>query len=99
MNFQEFKTSVANEGQPIPPAGLSKALQALWYSHRGDWDLAHTLAQEADSPDGDWVHAYLHREEGDAGNAAYWYHRARKPVCTDSLPQEWQAIATALTGS
>ncbi|HSI83789.1 MAG: hypothetical protein ACAI35_14615 [Candidatus Methylacidiphilales bacterium] len=97
MNFQEFKASVANKDLAAPPAGLSKSLQALWFSHRGDWDHAHTLAQEADSADGDWVHAYLHRVEGDPANASYWYHRARKPVCTDSLPLEWEAIAAALT--
>jgi hypothetical protein len=71
-------------------------LEALWHDARGDWDAAHTVAQEIESPDGAWIHAYLHRKEGDAGNAAYWYKRAGKPVASTSLDAEWTAIATAL---
>jgi hypothetical protein len=79
-----------------PPSGLSVALQALWQDGRGDFDAAHALAQSDEGGDGDWVHAYLHRKEGDASNAAYWYRRARKPFCRDSLQTEWDAIAAAL---
>ena len=80
-----------------PPVGLAPALCALWADGRGDWDRAHALAQGAPGADGAWVHAYLHRKEGDASNAAYWYRRAGKPVCESSLADEWRAIARALT--
>lgn len=79
-----------------PPAALSLALAALWHDAHGDWDKAHELAQAEDGRDGDWIHAYLHRKEGDNGNAGYWYRRAGKPVCRNSLKQEWREIADAL---
>lgn len=84
---------------PEPPAGLSAALTALWHDARGDWDAAHQVAQDIAGPDGAWIHAYLHRKEGDAGNAAYWYRRAGKPVPSTSLEAEWNAIATALSAA
>src|SRR6185312_9033137 len=79
-----------------PPAGLNLPLQALWLDARGDWNGAHDAAQADEGGAGDWVHAYLHRKEGDAGNAAYWYRRARKPVCRAPLDEEWAAIASEL---
>jgi hypothetical protein len=80
------------------PAELDLALQALWHDARGDWHRAHTLAQEEGGGDGDWVHAYLHRKEGDKANADYWYRCAgREPVGGQiSLEHEWDAIVTAL---
>lgn len=82
MSFAEFLQSTA-AGNP-PPPGLSRALQALWHEARGEWDAAHTLAQEAGGNDGAWVHAYLHRKEGDEANAGYWYRRAgRTPASGD----------------
>lgn len=77
---------------------MSLPLQALWWERKGNWDRAHELCQEARSREGDWVHAYLHRVEGDEDNAAYWYARARQPVCRTGLDEEWQAIARALLG-
>ena len=70
-------------------------LQALWHDGRGDWNAAHEVAQDVPDPDGAWVHAYLHRKEGDASNAAYWYHRASQPECRVSLDAEWEAIVRA----
>jgi hypothetical protein len=70
-------------------------LVALWHDARGDWDAAHTVAQDVPDPDGAWVHAYLHRKEGDLGNAAYWYRRAGKPAATGSLEEEWRQIVGA----
>jgi hypothetical protein len=93
MNLATFRQSLV---APAPPAGLGLALEALWHDARGDFDRAHDLAQRDEGGAGDWVHAYLHRKEGDSGNAAYWYRRARKPVCRDSLDAEWGAIAEAL---
>ncbi len=80
-------------------AGLSLPLQALWHDDRGDWDRAHELAQAAAGKAGDWVHAYLHRKEGDAGNARYWYARAGRPEFRGSLADEWTAISAELLGA
>ncbi|HAJ34643.1 MAG TPA: hypothetical protein DCL15_02955 [Chloroflexi bacterium] len=92
MQLSEFQASLS---QPTPPAGLSPALQALWYAAKGDWERAHEITQPGGSAL-DWVHAYLHRVEGDLGNAAYWYRRAGKPVATGALDAEWAELATAL---
>ncbi len=94
MSFADFlKSSTAD---PAPPAGLAPALQALWQDARGNWDDAHALAQAAGDADGAWVHAYLHRKEGDLGNASYWYRRAGRPVAQGELRAEWEQIARAL---
>lgn len=79
-------------------ATLSPLLRALWHDARGEWDTAHQLAQEVDDVDGAWVHAYLHRKEGDLSNAAYWYGRAQQPVAADGLDAEWARIVTHLLG-
>jgi hypothetical protein len=93
MTLDEFRQSLtATE----PPVGLTLALAALWWDTRGDWKRAHESAQQDEGKDGSWVHAYLHRKEGDQSNAAYWYSRAGKPVCRESLDAEWVSITTAL---
>lgn len=97
MTTDEF---IATTGADTPPAGLPPLLLALWHDARGDWNAAHDVAQDVPDPDGAWVHAYLHRKEGDAGNAAYWYRRAARPVCTDDLRAEWsQLVSTFLARS
>jgi hypothetical protein len=93
MTLAELKATLQ---QQTPPPGLPPALRALWLDARGDWDAAHQTAQDIADASGAWVHAYLHRKEGDEGNAAYWYNRAGKPVCRVSLPEEWDAIAGEL---
>jgi hypothetical protein len=93
MDLAAFRTSLSLAS---PPSNLSPSLRALWLDARGDWNGAHDAAQADEGGAGDWVHAYLHRKEGDAGNAAYWYRRARKPVCRTLLDEEWAAIASAL---
>jgi hypothetical protein len=93
MDLAAFRASLAASS---PPPSLSDALRALWLDARGDWDGAHDAAQADEGGAGDWVHAYLHRKEGDAGNAAYWYRRAGKPDCRSSLDEEWEALASAL---
>jgi hypothetical protein len=93
MDLADFRASLV---APAPPPILSPALRALWLDAQGNWDGAHDSAQADEGGAGDWVHAYLHRKEGDPGNAAYWYRRARKPVCKTSLDEEWAAIADAL---
>lgn len=81
-----------------PPDGLSAPLQGLWQDALGDWDRAHVCAQKDPGSDGSWVHAYLHRKEGDRGNAGYWYRRAGRPMPAASQPlqAEWEEIARAL---
>jgi hypothetical protein len=79
-----------------PPPGLSAAAEALWWDAKGDWATAHERAQAQDDSDGAWVHAYLHRKEGDLANAGYWYRRAGKPVAAGALEEEWRAIAQVL---
>jgi len=93
MTFDEFRLSI-NAGEP--PAGLSLALAGLWWDAKGDWKRAHESAQEDAGREGAWVHAYLHRKEGDRDNAAYWYVRAGKSVCREPLDAEWISIVKAL---
>ncbi|MEX2233448.1 MAG: hypothetical protein WD824_14895 [Cyclobacteriaceae bacterium] len=93
MTIEDFSSSLK---QPHPPQGLPKLLEALWYDGKNDWESAHNIAQDISSAEGSWVHAYLHRREGDEGNAAYWYRRAGKPVPRISLQEEWKQIAIAL---
>jgi hypothetical protein len=94
MTVDEFRASLSASDVP---AGLAPAIAALWHDARGEWDEAHRVAQDVRDEDGGaWVHAYLHRKEGDEGNAAYWYGRARQPVARDTLEAEWTRIATAL---
>jgi len=93
MDLAAFRASLA---AAAPPDGLSPALQALWWDARDDWGKAHALAQTDEGGAGDWVHAYLHRKEGDAANAGYWYRRAGRPASRVPLAEEWAAIATAL---
>lgn len=93
MDLTRFKASL--EGA-APPAGLDAVLGALWQAAKGDWHAAHHLAQSDRSAAGAWVHAHLHRVEGDEGNADYWYRRAGKPRSTAPLEVEWDEIAGAL---
>jgi len=78
------------------PPGLAPLLRALVLEARGDWNGAHHIAQDDDSRDGAWVHAYLHRKEGDIGNAAYWYRQAAQPVASGAHDEEWRRIASEL---
>ncbi len=96
MTIEAFQQSLS---AAEPPDGLSLALQALWWAGKGDWNRAHACAQQQEGDPGcDWVHAHLHRQEGDLGNARYWYRRATRPVPAISLQDEWAAIAAHLLG-
>jgi hypothetical protein len=94
LNAQEFFAALNHGGSP--PAALSLPQLALWHAKIGNWDRAHDLSQDIPDPDGAWIHAYLHRQEGDLPNAAYWYHRANRsmPASSVGIEQEWQNIAT-----
>ncbi len=78
------------------PPNLSIPLQALWFDKKGDWAKAHALVQDESDRDSAWVHAYLHRVEGDLSNARYWYRRAGRPAATSELDREWRHIVTDL---
>jgi hypothetical protein len=93
MDLREFRKTLEKDR---PPQGLNCALAGLWWDAKGDWRKAHESAQQDEGPAGAWVHAYLHRKEGDSGNAGYWYRRAGQIFCRKPLEDEWQAIAEDL---
>lgn len=93
LDLQTFRDSLA---KPQPPAGLSSALQALWWDAKGDWHKAHERAQEDDDAAGMRVHAYLHRKEGDQSNAEYWYRRCGAAPSILTLDEEWEELARGL---
>jgi hypothetical protein len=93
MTLAEFKRSVSKRS---PPPGFAPALVALWWEAKGDWERAHALVMDESGKDCAWIHAYLHRVEGDLGNARYWYGQAGKAVPTGPLRAEWDSIACAL---
>ncbi|MDR1146375.1 MAG: hypothetical protein LBK71_09610 [Verrucomicrobiales bacterium] len=97
MKLEEFETSVRRDTQP--PAGLSAPLQALWHERRGEWHEAHKLVREAETPNENWIHAYLHRVAGDEDKAAYWYARASKVRPHLPFESEWRQIVAALLPS
>ena len=92
MDLQTFERSLASD----QPPELSSYLLAMWYDAKGDWNTAHDIVNDKEGAKAAWVHAYLHRKEGDKGNAAYWYARAGKPVSTLSFDAEWKEIINAL---
>jgi hypothetical protein len=96
VSFTDFKTSLAGDA---PAAGLTPVLAGLWWLAKGNWDRAHKIVQDETGRDAAWVHAHLHRVEGDLGNASYWYRQAGRPVATDALDIEWERIVSALLGS
>lgn len=93
MTLDQFRRTLTDAA---PPQSLTVPLRALWFDGRGDWNQAHSVAQDVEDATGAWVHAYLHRKEGDPQNAEYWYRRAGKPVATSALDDEWAAIVTLL---
>jgi len=93
MDDAEFRRSLEAAS---PPRGMQRALQALWWDARGDWDKAHRCAMQDDTQEGAWAHAYLHRKEGDLPNARYWYRQAGKTMPDGALAAEWRAMVKAL---
>jgi hypothetical protein len=93
MTLSDFRATLS---ETAPPDSLPAALRALWHDAKGDWDRAHAVVQDEESADAAHVHAYLHRKEGDLGNARYWYRRAGHPEATASLDDEWAAIVEEL---
>ncbi len=93
MNFETFTNTLS---QGTPPKELSVYLQSLWYDGIGDWNKAHSIIQDVEDETGSWIHAYLHRKEGDKFNANYWYNRAGKSMPLYTAEQEWEEIIKAL---
>ena len=93
MDLENFKASLS---ETFPPKNISVLLKSLWLDAKGDWHGAHHLVDDLEESKAYWVHAYLHRKEGDASNANYWYRRAGKQMPQYSLQQEWDEIVSAL---
>ena len=89
MTVVEFERTLSRTALP---KGLSASLAALWWARKGDWDRAHKLVMDETGTDAAWVHAYLHRVEGDLPNARYWYRQAGRTAPSGSLQAEWNAI-------
>ncbi len=93
MTLAEFKASLS---QQMPPESLDNAQKALWYAGKDDWEQAHAFAQQKKDSQSAWVHAYLHRQEGDILNAEYWYTRASKKFPDNTLQEEWEDMVRIL---
>lgn len=93
MNVAAF---IASLDGAAPAPSLSAPLAGLWWAAKGDWDRAHQIVQDESGREAAWVHAYLHRVEGDLGNAGYWYRQAGQVAAKDSLEAEWQRVAATL---
>lgn len=91
MDLAAFKSSLQ---AAQPPTGVNPCLTALWYDAKQDWEQAHNIAQDIQDQGGSWVHAYLHRKEGDPGNARYWYNKAGRHMPGYDLEKEWDEIVT-----
>jgi len=89
----EFKASFSGA---TPAPDLDALLAALWWAAKGGWDQAHKIVQDESTADAAWVHAYLHRVEGDFGNAGYWYRQAGRPVAKGTIEAEWERITSVL---
>ncbi len=95
MDISFFKKSLAGDA---PPEDATVYLKALWYDKKGDWNNAHNLIQDLQDKNASWIHAYLHRKEGDVANANYWYTRAGKTRYSGTIENEWEELLTALIG-
>ena len=95
-NIQVFEDTLTSD---TPPEFWPEALQALWWDAKGHWENSHNIAQEIHSNLGNWIHAYLHRKEGDDWNAGYWYSRAQKEFPKMSLDDEFKTIIDSIFGN
>ena len=88
-NYAAFQNSLA---EPSPPTNWPRGLKALWYDAKNDWEGSHDIAQEMHTNLGSWIHAYLHRKEGDEFNAGYWYRKAGRAFPNITLKKEHREI-------
>jgi len=96
ISTADFRAGLSGAA-PSPEFGAP--LAALWWAAKSNWDAAHKIVQDEDDANSAWVHAYLHRVEGDLANAGYWYRRAGQPAATGALEAEWEQIVSALISS
>ena len=89
MDYKEFLKSLKDEEVP---ENISVYLKSLWEDGKNNWEGAHEIIQDIENENGSWIHAYLHRKEGDNGNASYWYHKAGKKMPNISLDEEWKSL-------
>lgn len=89
MTYKDYINSLSNNN---PPEGINDLLTSLWYAAKDDWETAHGIAQDIPGKDGAWIHAYLHRVEGDIGNANYWYSVAGKTFPPGTIEEEWKDL-------
>jgi len=94
MDYESFIKSTSFD---TPPEKISLYLKALWYDAKDDWEMSHHIAQDIPDKNGSWIHAYLHRKEGDRFNAGYWYNKAGKTFPSFSLEEEWNQLAKAFS--
>jgi hypothetical protein len=95
VSMADFRASLSGTA---PAPDLEAPLAALWWAANGNWDEAHRIVQDEATREAAWVHAYLHRVEGDLGNAGYWYRQAGQPIAKDPLDSEWERIVSTLLG-
>ncbi|WP_420602052.1 hypothetical protein [Flagellimonas sp.] len=88
-NYKTFQETLSDSS---PPNDWSLALQALWWDAKGDWNASHDIAQELHTQMGSWIHAYLHRKEGDDWNAGYWYRQAGRSFPKLTLEEELKQL-------
>ncbi|MCL6265657.1 hypothetical protein [Flagellimonas myxillae] len=93
LDYEHFQETL---GKPQPPESWPDALRALWYDAKGDWNASHDIAQDLHTSMGSWIHAYLHRKEGDRWNAGYWYRQAGEPFPEVSLEEELKVMVESL---
>ena len=93
MNYKSFIELIK---ESKPPSSLKGIYLGLWYAKKNNWDLAHNIVQDINTDTASWIHAYLHRVEGDIGNANYWYNRAGKKSSTESLEIELNNIIRSI---
>jgi hypothetical protein len=93
MQFEEYANSFNSN---CPPENINQFAQAMWYDAKGDWEKAHNIVQDIENKTAYRIHAYLHRKEGDNGNAGYWYNKAGTKLPDYSLEKEWEEIVKAV---
>ena len=93
MNVKEFRNFVTLGKEPD---GLDDYGRALWFDAKGEWDIAHQIVQSIPTKEAAWIHAYLHRKEGDVSNAAYWYSRANRKMPDYNLSDEWDILVNEI---
>jgi len=93
MNLHDF---ISSTSQLHPPEEISVYLTSLWHDAKGNWEKAHDVIQELEDKTASWIHAYLHRKEGDLWNADYWYSKAGRKRPNVSLEEEWKDISASV---